>query len=308
MLKNAIPSLDLGNFDLNNRSSFMELSQYIGDALRKYGFFGISGHGISADLVASAYHQAKQLFDLPTSVKNKYLQPHIIGQPRGYMTVGPTADHPAFEAQFKEFWHVGPNLDCYNPNVWPAECPQFEHLFSELYSKLTEVSKLVLDACSLYMGESDDYYSQMIRNSSSLLRLIHYPSLISDSPVNRMRAHQDLSLITIMCDPSMSGLQILDKDKNWHEISNAKNQLIINSGELLQYLSNDLFHCAYHQVVTSAESKKRRFSMPLFILPNEEVILQPSKQSIQKTSGQAIYPPVRTSDYLAKRVPELPKY
>src|SRR5215213_8197564 len=141
MTKHTVPTLTLAHMDLTHRDSFLRFSQCVGDALSQFGFFGLCGHEITQELIADSYREARQFFELPQSTKQKYLQPQIIGQPRGYSSVGPASDNPNYLAQFKEFWHIGPNSERHNPNVWPSESPDFQQTFSKLYMKLIGVSR-----------------------------------------------------------------------------------------------------------------------------------------------------------------------
>src|SRR4030095_15751238 len=41
----------------------------IGAACREYGFFHITGHGISSDLIEAVWRETKQFFSLPANAK-----------------------------------------------------------------------------------------------------------------------------------------------------------------------------------------------------------------------------------------------
>ncbi|MGH8105478.1 MAG: 2-oxoglutarate and iron-dependent oxygenase domain-containing protein, partial [Arenimonas sp.] len=130
-----IPSLDIRRFDTDRDAFVAEL----GAAYREWGFCGISGHGLSADMLAKAYEVFKQFFALPTEVKLKY---HLkgTGGARGYTPFGIETAKDSKYPDLKEFWHIGRELPADSkyaevmlPNVWPEEVPDFMQYGYGLY-------------------------------------------------------------------------------------------------------------------------------------------------------------------------------
>src|SRR5690606_15756308 len=136
-----VPTLDIRRFD-TDRDAFV---REIGQAYERFGFCGISGHGIPRELIDGAYDAFQRLFALPAEVKLKY---HIPGGggARGYT---PFKVETAKDSQYpdlKEFWHIGreipddsPWREVMPPNLWPDEVPGFREYGYGLYKALDDL-------------------------------------------------------------------------------------------------------------------------------------------------------------------------
>ena len=117
----------------------------------------------------------------------------------------------------------------------------------------------------------------MIEDSqSNLFRIIHYPPITgNESPSSiRAAAHEDINLLTVLVAGSQPGLQVLDMNGEWHEVSCNKNTIVVNSGDMLKMASGGHYPSTTHQVVNPDPSQNvSRFSMPLFLHPRDEVVL-----------------------------------
>src|SRR5690606_12754435 len=97
-----IPTFDITRFDTDREAFVAEL----GAAYREWGFAGISNHGISPELVDSAYAAFQKFFALPEEVKKQYHVPGG-GGARGYTPFGVETAKGSKHFDLKEFWHIG---------------------------------------------------------------------------------------------------------------------------------------------------------------------------------------------------------
>ena len=73
------------------------------------------------------------------------------------------------------------------------------------------------------------------------------------------------------------GLQVLDLNNQWHDVSCDPNTIIVNSGDMLKMASNQYYPSTTHRVVNPESSANRsRYSMPLFLHPRDDVKLNDS--------------------------------
>ena len=73
---------------------------------------------------------------------------------------------------------------------------------------------------------------------------------------------------------SQPGLQVLDKNGNWLDVSTNKNTIVINSGDMLKMVSDKYYPSTTHRVINpEPNSNLSRYSMPLFLHPRDEVVL-----------------------------------
>ena len=121
----------------------------------------------------------------------------------------------------------------------------------------------------------------------------------------RAAAHEDINLITLLCEATAGGLELLERDGTWRPIFAHPGQIIVDSGDMLQNISNGYFKSTTHRVVNPDNSRDRRFSMPFFVHPRSEVSLSPLPSCIARTGGQVRFPPITAGDYLQRRLTEI---
>jgi len=285
----------------------------VGDALIDIGFFALVGHGVDMGLIDQSYKVAQDFFLRPEAEKRLYEVPGINGQ-RGYTSFGREHAKDSRAPDLKEFWHVGQELPAGHPlrsvypdNVWPTDMPEFRSAFAELFVQLERCAEGILEACALYVGEPKDRFAKLAREGNSILRVIHYPPVAEgcDPESIRAGAHEDINLITLLCEATAGGLELLERGGSWRPIHALKGQIIVDAGDMLQNISNGYFKSTTHRVVNPDNSRERRFSMPFFVHPRSEVDLTPLASCVQRTGGMAGYPEITAGAYLAQRLREI---
>ncbi len=310
LLTQTIPVLDLRDFYAGDRRQ--TFVNQLGSALEDTGFFALTHHGVDTDLIQAAYAATEAFFTLPEAVKLRYEDPALHGQ-RGFTHFGRehAKDHPV--PDLKEFWHVGRELPPDHPlaakypaNVSPIEVPQFATVMNQLYAQLEACATELLKACALYLGESETLLSDMMRDSDTILRVIHYPPIAPDvHPASlRAAAHEDINLITLLCEATGDGLELLQRDGTWRSISALPGQIIVDSGDMLQQLTNGQLKSTTHRVVNPTDERDRRFSMPFFVHPRAEVDLTPLPACVARTATPAM-PSITAGAYLQQRLREI---
>lgn len=308
-LNQAIPVLDLQAFRTGDRATFVN---QLGQALEDLGFFAVVNHGVDTELIQAAYQAAQAFFQLPEAVKLRYEVPHLHGQ-RGFTRFGRehAKDHPV--PDLKEFWHVGRELPADHPlaarsiaNLAPVEVPDFCPVMNRLYSQLETCAVELLQACALYLGEPETRLADMTTDGDTILRIIHYPPIPADAHPASLRsaAHEDINLITLLCAATADGLELLQRDGTWLPIPALPGQMIVDSGDMLQQLTNGLLKSTTHRVVNPDSDRDRRFSMPFFVHPRAEVDLTPLPGCITKTGAQK-FPQITAGEYLQQRLREI---
>ncbi len=314
-MNQTIPVVDLQEYLRGSQGQKEAFVGRMGDALKDMGFFALQNHGVDYRLIEKAYQLAAAFFDLPESNKRSYEDLELKGQ-RGFTSFGRehAKDHKA--PDLKEFWHVGrelnpgnPLLEVYPPNVWPKEIPEFKEVMLELYRQLDVCSMQLLEACSLYIGESKDLLPSMAKDGNTILRIINYPEVPADRDPQSIRAgaHEDINFITLLCEATAGGLELLRRDGTWLPIHALKGQIIVDTGDMLQNLTNGLLKSTTHRVVNPGNSRERRFSMPFFVHPRSEVDLSPLPRSIQRLNEKR-YPNITAGEYLNQRLREIGLY
>ncbi len=301
----TIPVVSIKDFNSTSIKKRSEFIETVGSALRDVGFFAIDDHGIDSRLIASAYQAAEHLFLLPENIKLKYTGHSLKG---GYTRMGGEKAKGHHVPDLKEFWHVrrldGTEELC---DLWPSEVAEFKDIFTALYFQIDEVTQILLRACALYLGEDERFLADMIARGPSVHRIIHYPPVPADAhPASvRAAAHEDINFITVLPEATDGGLELLERDGSWRPIHALKGQMIVDSGDMIQNLTNGYFRATTHRVVNPNNSRSRRFSMPFFAHPRYDVSLDPLASCVAKTGGKKLYPPISAGAYLEQRIKEI---
>lgn len=299
----TIPVLDLQDFRRGDRPAF---AAQLGQALEDTGFFALVNHGVDATLIQQAYQLTEAFFSLPEAVKRHYEVPELQGQ-RGFTRFGRehAKDHPL--PDLKEFWHIGREAgDGYGANLDIAEVPRFRPVMNELYNQLEACAVQLLQACALYLGEPETLIAQMTQGGDTILRVIHYPPVPAQAHPASLRSapHEDINLITLLCEATAPGLELQQRDGTWLGIPALPGQIIVDSGDMLQQLTNGLLKSTTHRVVNPGNDRERRFSMPFFVHPRREVDLTPLPGCIARVGVQR-FPAITAGAYLQQRLAEI---
>lgn len=300
----TIPVVDLQDFLVGSSAQQQRFVETMGKALEEIGFFALVNHGIERALVQSAYQVAQAFFALPEEIKLTYEDRSLNGQ-RGFTRFGQEHAKDQAAPDLKEFWHVGRDDRLINPR--PQEIPAFHGTMQRLYEQLEHCAAQLLEACALYLGEPRNLLREMIVDGDTILRVIHYPPIPvdRDSASVRSAPHEDINLITLLCEATAAGLEIQRRDGSWLAIAACPGQIIVDSGDMLQWLTNGRLRSTTHRVSNPANPQTARFSMPFFVHPRPEVDLTPLPGCIAATGGKAKFPPTTAKAYLQQRLQEI---
>lgn len=305
-----VPTLDIRRYDTDRAAFVAEL----GAAYREFGFCCISGHGIARELIDGSYDAFQRFFALPTDTKLKY---HIAGSggARGYTPFKVETAKDSQYADLKEFWHIGREIprdskfaDVMPPNVWPVEVPDFKQYGYGLYQALDELGSRVLRALALHIDQPENFFEDKTDVGNSILRPIHYPPIddASDIPNVRAGAHEDINFITLLVGASAEGLEVLSHGE-WLPITTEGDAIVVNIGDMLQRLTNHVFPSTSHRVINprNENARKPRYSVPFFLHPNPDVVLDPLASCITADNPRRYDTSITSHEYLMQRLREI---
>ena len=251
------------------------------DSLHHTGFAVLTDHPVSPQLIQEVFSDWKKFF--ATEEKHRYtFDPK---KQAGYFPFKTENAKGSKLKDLKEFFH----LFAWNelPAGMHARTREFYDQMSTLAGELlTWVQEFTPD--EIRKDFSMPLKEMIHESQDTLLRPIHYPPLTGGEEVGAIRAaaHEDINLITLLPAASAPGLQILDSEKQWHDIPCDIGSLAINSGDMLQECTRGYFKSTTHRVVNpeGPEATLPRYSMPLFLHPRPDVRL-----SHQHTAGTYLH-------------------
>ncbi len=313
MSLNTIPVVDLSEFTSGNNESKQKFVYELGRAFEEVGFVSVKNHGVPPQLIDEYYDAVKKFFAMSREEKKKYEKVELAGQ-RGYTSFGKETAKGYDAPDLKEFWQMGqivegevmPAAD-YPDNIAVDEVPEFYELGQKLFKSFEGSARELLRAIAIHLGIGEFYFDKHINNGNSILRAIHYPPIISE-PKSAVRAeqHEDINLITLLVGASAEGLQLLNRQKEWLDITAPEGCLVVNVGDMLQRLTNNKLKSTTHRVVNPPREKwhTSRFSIPFFTHPRSEMRLD-CLPSCVSANHPIAYTPISAGEYLNERLVEI---
>ncbi|MBK9270219.1 MAG: isopenicillin N synthase family oxygenase [Saprospiraceae bacterium] len=308
-----IPVLDLHLFKSSNPLDKQKFVDGIGQAFREIGFVCIKNHGIDKDLVSRFYTCAREFFSLPLEVKLKYEIPGLAGQ-RGYTSFGKEHAKHSRVADLKEFYQIGQTVrgddsikSEYPDNVMTDALPQFTEIGNQLFRSFEDSGSILLEAIALHLDLTFDYFHSKIWNGNSILRAIHYPPIIQEPETAiRSEQHEDINLITLLVGASAGGLQVLTMNGEWIEAMPGEDEIVVNVGDMLQRLTNNVLKSTTHRVVNPPKEQWHvpRLSIPFFLHPRSSMDLSCLPNCVSN-ENPLHYDPITAGDYLDERLREI---
>lgn len=310
-----IPRLSLMDYTHGDRAASNRFVQQVGKAFGEFGFLRLGEHGVPQTIIDRAYKEAKRFFKLSRTAKMAY---HVVGGggQRGYTPFGSEHAKGSKLSDLKEFYHVGQTLATesmllygYADNVHVNEnsCALFLPTMQTLYSELQIVSYKVMCAVATYFSLSDYKLADCLNQGNSILRALHYPPMGTGHDQRseiRAAAHEDINLITILCEATGPGLQILTRQGVWLPVHALDGEFVVNVGDMLARVTNNVFPSTTHRVVNpeGEDVTKSRFSMPFFAHPYPTYELK--ALDVCNPEGDALAP-ITAGAFLQQRLREI---
>lgn len=258
-------SLDILTINYNDSDA----DRLFEESLKNTGFAVIKDHPIDKDLIGEVYKEWENYFS--SESKNDYMFDEV--KQDGYFPYLTENAKGSTAKDLKEFYHI---------YEWGRKPHMIGPKTMFLYKELTNIASTLL---SWIQKNSPENVSKLFsvplkdmiyKSQYNLLRIIHYPPLSGNEELNSIRAaaHEDINLLTVLVAGSQPGLQVLDNNESWLDVTTDKNTIVINSGDMLNMASDNYYPSTTHRVINpDPHSNVSRYSMPLFLHPRDEVVL-----------------------------------
>lgn len=305
----GIPTIDLGACRHGAPAARRAAVEALGEGLSRFGFVTVEGHGVDAALVRRAYEGFARFFALPDAVKRRYAGVDEGG--RAYTPFGVEHAKDSPHPDLKEFWHVGQELPAGHPyrrvyadNVWPEEVPELAADALALYRALERCAETLLGALGEFFGLPPATFPEMMRDGNTILRAIHYPPVGACALPGSVRAaaHEDINLVTLLCEATDAGLEILTREGWWLPVAARPGEIVVDAGDMLSRVTNEVIPATTHRVVNPpAGADRDRYSMPFFVHPWPACDLTVMERFVSP-ERPARFPPTTAGRFLEERL------
>ena len=149
------------------------------------------------------------------------------------------------------------------------------------------------------LGCDPHHLDESLTGTNFGLRLNYYPPVPTDTESEkaaRLLGHEDVDLFTLLPTPRVEGLQVLNRrNMKWIRLQAPPGSIILNTGDYMQRISNDILPSTTHRVSPPRDPALRaqaRTSFPMNIYLWEDHLLE-----VLPGSGEPRYPPVKALQF-----------
>jgi isopenicillin N synthase-like dioxygenase len=281
-----IATLDLGPFlggDPRDKAAF---AAEFGAALREIGFAVLVGHGVDSHLYDDMHEGIIDLFtSTPLEEKMRFRAERHGSVSQGYFPIEETSDiHPDLVEAWvwcrRAFAMPGRRAGPFRAeDYWPS--PDYERQFRRLALAHQALFKPIAQAMLQGIGCDPHAYDDKLTDTNFGLRANYYPPMSAEqdsSGAGRLLGHEDVDLFTILPATRVEGLQVWNhRSGKWVRLSAPPGSIVINTGDYMQLISNDLLPSTTHRVGKPRDGSHRaeaRVSFPIAVYVWENEILE----------------------------------
>ncbi|MBV6635440.1 MAG: isopenicillin N synthase family oxygenase [Mameliella sp.] len=302
----TLPVVDLSGLFTGDVADKTKVAADLGHAARTSGFFYITGHGISQELIDAVFAASKAFHDKPRNFKMRYWSGFTTHH-RGYVPFEENgADFPK-SINFNEAWDMSYEAPedhpdylagwrMTGPNVWP-DIPGWKDTISTYYDQAFALGLRLLDALALELGVETEELTRHITYPTSQLRLLRY--IPNEMPATRemvgIAAHSDFECFTILMTGA-PGLQVMNAEDVWIEAPPIPGCFVVNIGDIFETWSGGQFKSTQHRVANLGEE---RYSFPLFFGLDYHAVVEPLEK-FRTPEIMEKYPRMKAGDHLMR--------
>ncbi|OMP14370.1 Oxoglutarate/iron-dependent dioxygenase [Corchorus olitorius] len=271
---NSVPVIDLGNGD-----DPLEIVQRMLKACQEIGVFQVVNHGVSEEIINETRSMYKEFFEMPEEDKASLI----------------TEDH---EKQCKlvtgSTRHNGNKLNLWRDNLkhpchpleecmksWPEKPTRYREVVAAYSTEIKKLGSKILELLCQGLGIDDSSYFEGKLSEDLQMSVNYYPPCPDPSLTLGIPPHHDPTLITILHQGDVSGLQLL-KDGEWFNVEAHPNAFVVNIGYQLQVISNNKLKSCEHRAVTN--SIDTRITIVCFLYPASDSIIEPVASLVNESN------------------------
>lgn len=311
-----VPVIDLQPYRTGNSAGKQAVARAVDQACRDIGFLVITGHGVSAELIAQTRDVSRRFFDLPLVEKQRVARP-AKDVTRGYIgldeeSLARSRDPGAHGSDLNESLMIGPVHapphdyahapaagKHFAPNLWPEHPAELREVWTAYFLAMGELAQTLMRIFALALRLPEHHFDAQLTHHISRLRVRNYPAQTVPPQPGQIRAgaHSDYGSLTILAtEDKPGGLQVCNFEGQWRDVPIVPDCFIVNIGDLMARWTNDTWVSTLHRVVNppaDAGAGSRRQSLVFFHNPNYDATIG----SLQAGEPEK-YPPTTSGEHL----------
>ncbi len=249
--------------------------------------FVYTSHDLSEDLLDTTYAMLRTFFELGADEKQRFVAPGANGQ-TGYtgllVETAASSDKPDWKEMLNWSKPIAPGhpLKRKFPTAYPDQLlpeqavPGITEVLDRFHESIADLQRRFLRVIAEGIGCHETFFDDMVADGPTLTRAIRYPAMSELGGDGHVWAaqHGDINLITALPRATAPGLQV-KVDDDWVDAIPPDNAVIINTGIMLERLTNGVIPIGWHRVVAAPGYEGERYSVVQFCHPRPWTILSP---------------------------------
>ena len=299
-----IATLDFARFLRGDAADKACFAEPFGAALREIGFAVLVGHGVDPGLYDDMHDSVLDLFTSTSLEEKMRFRAERHGSVnQGYFPIEETSEiHPDLVEGWvwcRRAFDIEQDREApFRPeDFWPRA--GHERQFRRLALAHEALFKPIAQAMLQGIGCDPHAYDDKLSRTNFGLRANYYPPLSADqdrSGAGRLLGHEDVDLFTILPATRVEGLQVWNhRSSAWVRLNAPPGSIIINTGDYMQLISNDLLPSTTHRVGKPRDGShlaQARVSFPIAVYVWENEILE-----VLPELGPPRYPPIKAVSF-----------
>lgn len=283
-----VATCDVSLYQHGGEAGKERFAEQLGNALAEIGFAILADHGVDTSLYDAAVDRTIEVFTKPSlEDKLRYRAERYGSVSQGYFPIKETSDiHPdlvegwVFCRRAFDIPQPTPRSTPFQPSdFWPIDGA--EPFFRQIALAHEGLILPLMQSAFRYLGVDPHHYDQKMTGTNFGLRLNYYPPVTKEDDASgaaRLLGHEDVDLFTILPAPKVEGLQAFNrKTGKWIRVRAPEGTIIINTGDYMQRISNDIFPSTTHRVGKPRDGSHTadpRVSFPMAVYTWEDEMLE----------------------------------
>jgi isopenicillin N synthase-like dioxygenase len=295
-----IATLDFEPFLKGDAKDQARFAEDFAKALSEIGFAVLTGHGVDPALYDDMHDAVTELFESTSLEERMRFRAERFGSVnQGYFPIEETSGiHPDLVEGWvwcRRAFDIPPRRDTpFRPGqFWPDA--KYERRFRRLVEAHEPLFKPLARAMLQGIGTDRHAYDEKLTQTNFGLRANYYPPMSAAqdaSGAGRLLGHEDVDLFTILPASRVDGLQVWNhRTVKWVRMRAPYGSIIINTGDYMQRITNDLLPSTTHRVGKPSDGShlsSARVSFPMAVYVWEDEMLE-----VLPGLGEPRYEPIK---------------
>ena len=304
----GIPIIDLGRYMAGAPGALDAVAAELRAALEGIGFFIVVNHGVSRDLIGSAFAEARRFHAQPYGAK---IALRLNEHNNGYMAMGRYAvwtsevnanDKPDLNEAFFVKRERPPDHPLrrsgrrfVGANQWPDTLPGFRDTVLSYTAALDALGRRLLPACAVGLDLSPEHFDAAFAESQFVFRLSHYPAVEAEPNQFGIAPHTDNNFLSFLAQTEIPGLQVRTPSGDWLDVPYVPGSFAVNAGDMMHRWTNGRFKSTPHRALPPVG--RDRYAIPFFLGPHVDTVIA-CLPTCQGPENPARFSPITYEDYL----------